>query len=145
MTEKSHRPIVISIQGLPKKDRRKVARRMTKEVTKDKQYRKALRRCEQPVSKEVAEAAARAAVNAVLGVKTGKPAVPPKKSALEKYTELVGRFAAARKKYKIKQKKKLKAAIKNGYDPKTGVFTLQRGEKVKLGKKGKPYKAKKKK
>lgn len=143
MAKKQDRPIVISIQGLPKKERKQVVRRMTREVVKDKEYRKTLRCCDAPVPKDVAKAAAHAAVNATLGVKSGTPAVPPKKTALESYTELVGKFAKARKQYKIKQKKKLKAAKKNGYDPKTGLFKLHKAEKVKLGKKGKPYKAKK--
>ncbi len=143
--EKDTKPIVVSIAGMSKKEQKKVVKRMTGEVIKDKQYRKTLKRSEEPVSKEVAKAAAKAAVQATLGVKTGQPAVPPKKTALESYTDLVGKFAEARKAYKKKQKKKLKAAKKEGFDPKTGLYTLKKADKVKKIKKVKPYKAKKKK
>ncbi len=145
MAKNTDRPIVISISGLSKKEKKQVSKRLAREVIKDKQYRKTLRKSETPVPKDVAKAAARAAVDATLGVKSGKPAVPEKKTALETYTELVGKFAAARKKYKIKQKKKNKAAKRDGFDAKTGLFKLKKAEKIKLGKKAKPYKAKKKK
>ncbi len=145
MAKKNDRPIVISISGLSKKEKKQVTKRMTHEVVHDKQYRKTLRHSETPIPKEVAKAAAKAAVDATLGVKSGEPAVPEKKSGLEIYTELVGKFAAARKTYRKKQKKKLKAAKKQGYDAKTGLYKLKRADKVKLAKKAKPYKAKKKK
>ena len=140
----SDRPIVVSIAGMPKRKQKKIVKRMTKEVVRDKQYRKTLRRCEEPVPKEVATAAAKAAVQATLGTKTGNPAVPPKKTALERYTELVAAFAKARRSYHKRQKKQLKAAKRQGYDPKTGLYKLAKVQKVTKAKRLKPYKAKKK-
>ena len=91
----------------------------------------------------VKEAAVKAAVEATLGTKTGDPAVPHKKSGLEVYTDLVGKFADARKKHRKKQKKALKAAKKEGYNPATGLYTLKKADKIKTAKKIKPYKPKK--
>ena len=54
-----------------------------------------------------------------------------------------GKFAAARKKAKKKQAKKLKAARKAGYDPSTGLYTLRKADRIKTVKKIKPYKPKK--
>ena len=83
-------------------------------------------------------------MEATLGTKTGEPAIPEKKTGLEIYTELVGKFAAARKKSQKKQAKKLKAAKKAGYDPKTGFYKLKKADKIKTAKKVKFKKAKSK-
>ena len=145
MAKQENRAIVVSIAGLPRRKQKKTIKRLTREVAEDRCYRKTLRRAEIPIPREVAKAAARAAVEASLGVKTGNPAVPPKKSGLEVYTELVDKFAKARRVYNKHKSKKLKAAIKQGYDPATGLWSLQKAEKIKKIKKIKPYKAKKKK
>lgn len=143
MEKKEKAPIVVSIAGMPKRKQKKVVKRMTKEVVKDKQYRKTLRKSDTKIPREVAEAAAKAAVQATLGTKTGKPAVPPKKTGLEVYTELVGKFAEARKTQKRKEQHALKAAKKEGYNPKTGLYDLKPAAKVKKAKKLKAKKAKK--
>ena len=44
---------------------------------------------------------------------------------------------------KKKQAKKLKAAKKEGYNPKTGLYVLKKADKIKTAKKIKPYKSKK--
>ncbi len=141
--EKEKKPIVVSIAGMPKKEQKQVIKRMTDEVVRDKHFRKTIKRSEAPIPKKVAKAAAHAAVEATLGVKTGKPAIPPKKTALETYTDLVERFAKARRAYQKKQKKKLKAAKKEGYSTKTGLYTLKKADKIQKAKAVKPYKAKK--
>lgn len=147
MENKQKNPIVVSIAGLPKRKQKKIVGRITKEVIKDKDFkrsvRKAGRRVGHKLPKEVKQAAVRVAVEATLGTKTGKPALPEKKTGLERYTELVGRFAAARQKRRGKQAKKLKAAKKAGYDPQTGFYKLQKAEKLKAAKRVKFKKAKK--
>lgn len=143
MESKGKKPIVVSIAGMPKRKQKKVVKRMTEEVIKDKEFRKTLRRSEEKIPKEVAHAAARAAVQATLGTKTGNPVVPPKKTGLEVYTELVGKFAEARRVRKRKQKHALKAAKKEGYNPKTGFYDLKKADKIKKAKKVKRYKPKK--
>lgn len=132
-------PIVISLKGLSKREKKQVVKTLTRDVVKDKQYRKTLRRSEAPIPGKVARSAARAAVVATLDRAKEQP------TALERYTELVDKFSVARKKYKLKQKKKAKAARKAGYDPATGLYALKKLPKVKMAKKAKPYKAKKKK
>ena len=132
-------PIVISLRGFSKKEKKQVVKALTRDVVKDRKYRKALRHAETPIPKKVAKSAARAAVVATLDRAKEQP------TALEQYTTLVGKFSAARKKYKIKQKKKAKAAKKAGYNPATGLYALKKLPKVKMAKKAKPYKAKKKK
>ena len=143
--EQNKSPLVVSITGLPKRKQKKVVSRITKEVTRDKQFRKALRKSETKVTKPVRNAVVKAAVEATLGTKTGEPALPRERTGLEVYTDLVGKFAVARKKHKKKQGKALKAAIKQGYDPKTGLYRLKKADKIKTAKKIKPYKPKKKK
>ncbi len=140
MAKKPTSPIVISIARPTKKQKKKAVKTLTRDVTKDRKYRKAVRHAETPIPKKVARAAARAAVVATL--ERAEP-LPEKRTALETYTDLVGRFATARKTYRVKQKKKLKAAKKAGYDEKTGLYKLKKADKVKLAKKAKPYKAKK--
>lgn len=132
-------PIVISLKGLSKGEKKQVVKILTRDVVKDKQYRKTLRRSETPIPGKVARSAARAAVVATLDRAKEQP------TPLERYTELVDKFSVARKKYKLKQKKKAKAARKAGYDPATGLYALKKLPKVKMAKKAKPYKAKKKK
>lgn len=135
-----HNAQIASLDGMPKKEKKKVLKRMVREVMKDKRYRKAIKKSPAPVSKKAANAAATAAVDAVLGVKTGKPAVPPKKTGLEIYTEIIGKFAKARRNYK---KKRFKALKKEGFNPKTGLIVLKKAKGVKKAKLNKPYKAKK--
>ncbi len=139
MAKKQTAPIVISISGLSKGEKKKVVKTLTGDVTRDKQFRKTLKNAETPIPKKVAKSAARAAVVATLGAAEE----PQEKTALDKYTELVAKFSEARKKYKIKQKKKAKAAKKEGFDPKIGLYVLKKAAKVKLAKKAKPRKPKK--
>lgn len=146
--EKNQRsPMVVSIAGLSKRKQKKVVGRITKEVTKDKGFKKSVRKSNkatgQKLPKPVKEVAVKAAVEATLGIHTGKPAVPEKKSGTEVYADLVDKFAAARKKAKKQQAKRLKAAKKEGYNPKTGLYTLKKADKIKTAKKIKPYKPKK--
>ena len=143
MEQNNKSPLVISIAGLPKRKQKKVITRITKEVTKDRGFKKSLRKSEVKIPKPVKEAAVKAAVEAALGTKTGEPVLPREKSGLEIYTELVGKFAAARKKYRKKQAKAMKLAVKEGYNPQTGLYTLKKADKIKTAKKVKPYKPKK--
>ncbi len=143
MEQNQKSPVVVSIAGMPKRKQKKVVKRITKEVTKDRGFKKSIRKSDVKIPKPVKEAAVKAAVEATLGTKTGNPAIPEKKSGLEVYTDLVGKFAAARKKAKKKQAKNLKAAKKAGYNPNTGLYTLKKADKIKTAKKIKPYKPKK--
>lgn len=129
-----------SLDGMKDKEKKKVLKRMYKEVAKDKRYRKAIKKSEEPVSKKAADAAAAAAVDAVLGIRTGKPAVPRKKTALDRYTALIGKFSAARKKY---EKKKAKERKEFKYDAKTGFYVLPKIKPDKKAKMSKPWKPKK--
>ena len=146
MKKSNNTPIVVSIAGLPRRKQKKTVGRMTKEVTRDRGFKRSIRRANretgQRLPKAVKEAAVKAAVEATLGVKTGEPAIPEKKSGLEVYTELVERFAAARKRYHKHQKKKLKAARRMGYDPETGFYRLQKADKIKKAKRVKFKKTK---
>ena len=148
MEKNNKSPIVVSIAGLPRRKQKKVVRRITKEVTQDRGFKRSVRRANrdmgQKLPKSVKTAAVKAAVEATLGVKTGEPAIPEKKSGLEIYTELVGKFAAARRRYKKRQKRKLKAAMRAGYDPATGFYRLPKADKLKMAKRVKFKKAKKK-
>lgn len=88
---------IASLDGMKKRERRKVLKRMTREVMRDKRYCRAIRKNPEPISKKAAQAAAGAAVDAVLGVHTGKPAVPPKKTGLEIYADIVHALTGAHK------------------------------------------------
>ncbi len=142
MAKKQTPPIVISISGLSKGEKKKVVKTLSRDVAKNRKYRKAIKQAETPIPKKAARAAARAAVLATL--ERSEPAPAPK-TALETYTDLIGRFSAMRKKAKATEKKKLKKAKKDGYNEKTGLYVLKRASKIKLAKKAKPYKAKKQK
>ena len=143
MEKKDKSPVVVSIAGLSRRKQKKVVKRITKEVTKDKGFKKSIRKSNKEmghkIPKIVKEAAVKAAVEATLGTKTGNPAVPPKKTGLEVYTDLVLKFAAARRKHKKKQKKAFKKAKQDGYKPKTGLYKLEKLEKITLAEKIKPY------
>lgn len=131
---------IASLDGMKKRERRKVLKRMTREVMRDKRYRRAIRKNPEPISKKAAQAAAGAAVDAVLGVHTGKPAVPPKKTGLEIYADIVHALTGAHKKYRKKRAKLLK---KHGFNAKTGYIVLGKLEPAKKAKLNKPYKPKK--
>ena len=143
MEQKQKAPVVVSIVGMPKREQKKVVKRITKEVIADKQFKKTIRKSDEKIPKSVKVAAVKAAVEATLGTKTGNPAIPPKKSGLEVYTDLVGKFAAARRKHNKRKKKAFKIAKKEGYNPSTGLYTLKKADKIKTAKKVKPYKPKK--
>ena len=132
-------PIVISLRGFSKKQKKQVVKVLTRDVVKNKKYRKTLDQSETPIPRKVAKSAARAAVVATLESAREQP------TALERYTDLVGKFSVARKKYKIKQKRRAKVAKKAGYNPATGLYALQKLPRVKLAKRAKTYKAKKRK
>ncbi len=140
MAKKQTPPIVISLHPLSKSEKKKVVKDLSRDVTKSRKYRKALRSTDTPIPKHVAKAAAQAAVVATLNRAEPEPA---RRTALDVYTDLVATFSGARRRYKVKQKKHAKTAKKNGYNEKTGLYTLRRAPKVKLAKKAKPYKAKK--
>ncbi len=133
-------PIVISVSELSRGEKKKVVKNLTRRVTKSKTFRKSLRHAETPIPKKVARSAARAAVVATLD--RAEPAPAPR-TALDVYGDLVGKFAAARKRYKVRADKRAKVAKKNGYNESTGLYTLKKAPKIKLAKKAKPYKAKK--
>ncbi len=132
-------PVVISLKGHSKKEKKEVVKTLTHDVVKDRHYRKTLRALDTPIPKKVAKSAAKAAVEATLDRSAEAP------TALERYTAFVDKFAEARKKYKKKQAKKARSARKAGYNPATGLYVLKKLKKIKLAKKAKPYKAKKKK
>ncbi len=132
-------PVVVSLKGHSKKEKRQVVKVLTGDVVKDRHYRKTLKCAETPIPKKVAKAAARAAVEATLDRAEEAP------TPLDRYTAFVDKFASARRKYKKKQAKKQKSARKAGYDPAIGLYALKKLKKVKMAKKAKPYKAKKKK
>ena len=140
MAEHQSNAQIASLEGMKKSQKKKVLKRMYKEVAKDKRYRKALKKSPERVSRKAANAAAAAAVDAVLGVKTGEPAVPKKKTALDRYTALVGTFSTLRKKHDKKVAKERKAFH---YNEKTGFYELPRLKPIKKAKLNKPYKAKK--
>ncbi|MBP3667599.1 MAG: hypothetical protein J6K29_11200 [Clostridia bacterium] len=148
MEQNQKAPLVVSIAGLPKRKQKKVVGRITKEVTKDKGFKKSVKKAGkeagQKIPKVVKAAAVKAAVEATLGTKTGEPVIPEKKTGSELYTDLVGKFAASRKKNRKKQANKLKAAKKEGFNPATGLYTLKKADRIKTAKKVKYKKAKKK-
>ena len=91
-------------------------------------------------SSDAADALLSGEVDAVLGVHTGKPAVPPKKTGLEIYADIVHALTGAHKKYRKKRAKLLK---KQGFNAKTGYIVLGKLEPAKKAKLNKPYKPKK--
>ena len=113
---------IASLDGMKKRERRKVLKRMTREVMRDKRYRRAIRKNPEPISKK------------------GKPAVPPKKTGLEIYADIVHALTGAHKKYRKKRAKSLK---KQGFNAKTGYIVLGKLEPAKKAKLNKPYKPKK--
>lgn len=131
---------IASLDGMRKRQKKKVLKRMTKEVMKDNRFRRAIRKSPEPISKKTAKTAAGAAVDAVLGVKTGKPAVPPKKTGLEIYADIVHTLTGA---YRRHKKKRAKALKKAGFDPKTGFIPLKKEPPAAKAKKLKAYKPKK--
>lgn len=145
MEEKQKTPVVISVAGLHGRERKKEIQRVSREITKDKQFKKAIRHAsrknDQKIPKEIRDAAVMAAVEATVGSKSN--AAPQKKSGLDVYTDLVGKFATARKKSRKRNQKKLKAAKKGGYNPATGLYVLKKDTPIKKAKAYKPYKPKK--
>ena len=145
MEEKQTAPVVVSIAGLRGRERKKELQRVTKEITKDKKFKKAIRNAsrknDQKIPKEVRDAAVTAAIEATIGSKSNLP--PEKKSGLEIYTDLVGKFAAARRKNQKKKEKALKVAKKEGFNPATGLYVLKKDTPIKKAKSYKPYKPKK--
>ena len=147
MEQKQKAPVVVSIVGLHGRKRKKEIKRVSREISKDKKFKKALRRTARQndvkkLPKALRSAVVKAAVEATVGTETEAPVEPveTKKSGLEVYTELVAKFAAARRKNKKRQKKVLKIAKKEGYNPETGLYTLQKADKITLAKKAKPIK-----
>ncbi len=87
---------------------------------------------------------ATAAVAVLLGAAILPAVKPKKKSVLETYTDLVGDFSDARHRARTKR---TTAAIREGYRPTTGMYTLppatpmKKMQPYKKSKKHKPYKA----
>lgn len=146
MEQKNSSPVVISVASLRGHKKKKEIRRVTREITKDKNFKKAIRResrkQDEKIPKEICNAAVKAAVEATLRANP-EPAVREKKSGLEVYTDLVAKFAKARRKNQKKKKKALKIAKKEGYNPATGLYTLKKDTPIKKAKPNKPYKPKK--
>ena len=144
MEQKEKAPVVISVAGLHGRRRKKEVKRVTREVTKDRRFKKAVRRAsrrlDMKIPKELRTAAVRAAVEATLGNEPEHTS-REKRSGLEVYTELVAKFAAARRKNKKRKKKVLKIAKKEGFDPATGLYALKKADKISLAAKAKPIKS----
>lgn len=149
---KKERPIVVTLNGLSRKEQRKVSDRLVKKVMKDKTFRRNMDTAGKKLSRKAAETAARVAVDEALGVETSAQAdrgVSLGLSGLEAYTEMVGRFAAARRKQKKlakkAEKKKIKRLKKQGgkLNKTTGLIKLMKVEKVKKAPKSKKLKYKK--
>ena len=68
-----HNAQIASLDGMPKKEKKKVLKRMVREVMKDKRYQKAIKKSPAPVSKKAANAAATAAVRSPCQ----QPQIPP--------------------------------------------------------------------
>ena len=145
MEDKQKAHVEISLADLHGRERKKEVKRVTREITKDKKFKKAVRHAshknEGKIPKEIRDAAVMVAVEATMGAKA--EAKPQKKSGLEVYADLVGKFAAARRKSHKKKKKNLKAAKKDGYNPATGLYVLKKDTPIKKAKPNKPYKPKK--
>lgn len=151
---KKERPIVVTLNGLTRKEQRKVSDRLVKKVLKDKKFRQTVEKSSVRLSQKAAEAAARVAVNEALGVEQD-PAVQADRgvslglSGLELYADLIARLARARKKAKKNaqraEKKKIKALKKKGgkLSKKTGLITLLKAEKLKKAPKAKKLKYRK--
>ena len=151
---KKERPIVVTLNGLSRKEQRKVTDRLVRKVMKDKKFRRSMDQGGKRAGRKAAEAVARVAVNEALGVEQD-PAVQAEggvslgMSGLEIYADMVSRFARARKKQKKlakkAEKKKIKALKKKGgkYNKKTGLITLMKAEKVKKAPKAKKLKYRK--
>lgn len=147
--------IVVTVAGLSPKEQKKVTGRLVKAVMKDKGYRKAVSATGKKITEEAAEAAARVAVAEALGTNEGADnSVTLRPSGLELYSDLVARFAKARrqkaKNEKKAAKKRAKRLKKKGgkLNKKTGLIKLMKAEKLKrapMAKKHKAYKVKKKK
>lgn len=143
MQENQKAPVVVSIAGLSGRKRKQEIKRAAKEVTKDKQFKKAVRRVSKKhdtkIPKKLRDATVRAAVEATVNMEAEKAAnAKQKRSALETYTRLVARFAAARKKNQKRRKKIFKIKKKSGFKPKKGLYVLKKAEKVTLEEKAKP-------
>lgn len=151
---KKERPIVVTLNGLSKKERKKVTAKLVGKVMKDKKFRHTMDVTGKKLSHKAAEAAAKIAVSEALGaeqdgVVTADSGVSLGTSGLDAYAALVGRFARARKKQKKlakkaekKQAKKLKK--KGGkLNKKTGLIKLLKAEKVKKAPKAKRLKYRK--
>lgn len=144
-----NQPLInVCFEGLPARKKKKLAKCITKEVTKSRTFKKTFKKvdklCGCKTPNRVKKAVVKTTVERTLGVKPRKPLIVKKKSALDTYTEMVEVFATCRKVCKERQKQKMKAAVKAGYDPKTGFYKLQKLQKLqKLPKAVKLPKAKK--
>lgn len=151
---KKERPIVVTLNGLSRKEQRQVTDRLVRKVMKDKKFRRSMETEGKRAGRKAAEAVARVAVNEALGVDQdpnvrAEGGVSLGMSGLEIYADMVSRFARARKKQKklLKkaEKKKIKALKKKcgKYNKKTGLITLMKAEKVKKAPKAKKLKYRK--
>ena len=151
---KKERPIVVTLNGLSKKERKKVTGKLVGKVMKDKKFRRTMDVTGKKLSHKAAEAAAKIAVSEALGVDQD-PAVLADSgvslgtSGLDAYTDLVARFAKARRKQKKlakkAEKKQAKKLKKQGgkLNKKTGLIKLLKAEKVKKAPKAKRLKYRK--
>lgn len=128
---------VFDLSGLSKRDKKKAVNAMAGQVMKDKEYRRSMKGMGNKTAKAVARAAVKVAVERTEAQQTAEA---NKKSALDTYTDLVARFAKARRKRAKAQKKNV-----GKLNVRTGLVVLARlpkDKKAKKAKKVKPYKAK---
>lgn len=129
---------LFDLSGLSRKEKKKTMTRMSRQVMKDKSYRRSMKNMGTQTARAVAKAAVKVAVDRA---EAQRAAEANKKTSLEVYTDLVARFAKARRKRAKDQKKNV-----GKLNPRTGLVVLGRlpkSKKIKKAKKVKIYKAKK--
>lgn len=129
---------LFDLSGLSRKEKKKAMTRMSKQVMKDKAYRRSMKSMGNKTARAVAKAAVKVAVDRAEAQRTAEA---NKKTALDVYTDLVARFAKARRKRAKSQKKNV-----GKLNTRTGLVVLAglpKTKKAKKAKKIKVYKPKK--
>ena len=126
MSERKKAPVTVTLSILPdvylevattedlQRKKQKITRTTYRLLT-DQPLRRELRRTVAPVAAMATGSAVAALTRAV----PKRKIIKKRGEALDAYTELVSSFAAARKKYR---NKRLRAAKRQGYDEKTGLY-----------------------
>ena len=134
MSERKKAPVTVTLSVLPdvylevataedlSRKKQKLTRATYRLLT-DKPLRRELRRTAAPV----AAMAAGSAIAALNRAVPKRKIVKKRGEALDTYTELVSSFAAVRKKYKDRR---LRAAKRQGYDEKTGLYYPKKLKKL---------------